>query len=290
MSRRVATLVSLLWISAVSTVDGSCVTGTEAECCTLSTKLPSQGSNKQLKFCSMYPEETCCVPAQDAEIEEHFFNLLDAGDVCDKEASKAKDGLRSIFCFGCNPVSIDYEDRDLGVIKICNKIASDIKPEYFDECGMVRVEERGDLCSGDDVVIPSRYWPTCAEGEVSNSNLAVQGFPEQEEDSCLPVVGGSVTVDGAVLNGVKGCLINGTLPSTGSYTNTDAFSCHGYWKILNDNAGAKPPFMEDFVVAIVDCVNEDCGADVQCYTGSAVTRQMSAITVFISTMLFFMIF
>ena len=55
-----------------------------------------------LKFCHMFPEQSCCLPAQDAEIEEHYFNLLDAGDICAKQSSMAKDALKLVFCAACS--------------------------------------------------------------------------------------------------------------------------------------------------------------------------------------------
>merc|ERR1719162_1357568 len=127
---------------------------------------PKATPTHALKFCHIFPDESCCLPAQDAEIEEHYFNLLDAGDICAKESSMAKDALKKIFCAACSPKQPEYvEDNKF---KICSSLAERVKPTCFDDCGMVRVAERGNLCAGDDVVVPSKFWRSCPD------NSAVQ--------------------------------------------------------------------------------------------------------------------
>merc|ERR1712046_270000 len=79
----------------------------------------------------------------------------------------AKDALKMIFCAACSPKQPDYIDAD-GSLKICSNLAEKVAPEQFDDCGMVRVAERGNLCGGDDVVVPSDQWPETKPGEEWN--------------------------------------------------------------------------------------------------------------------------
>ena len=43
-------------------------------------------------------------------------------------------------------------------ISLCPSFASQIRLSSFDECGFVRVEERGNDCAGDDTIIPSTFY------------------------------------------------------------------------------------------------------------------------------------
>eukprot|EP00638_Chattonella_subsalsa_P008482 CAMPEP_0117754990 /NCGR_PEP_ID=MMETSP0947-20121206/13178_1 /TAXON_ID=44440 /ORGANISM="Chattonella subsalsa, Strain CCMP2191" /LENGTH=175 /DNA_ID=CAMNT_0005574225 /DNA_START=166 /DNA_END=693 /DNA_ORIENTATION=- len=114
----------------------------------------------------MHPDETCCLPAHDAEIEGYYLDLLEAGSDCDKEVTESKNTIRQIYCFGCAPNQyeyIDYVDGGNSTIRICKELADKIDLTSFDNCGMVVVEERGADCLGDDTVIPSLYWSSVSD-------------------------------------------------------------------------------------------------------------------------------
>jgi hypothetical protein len=113
------------------------------KCCAASKSLP-KNPKFALKFCNMFPDQSCCLPAQDAEIEEHYFNLIDAGEICAKEASSAKDALKRIFCASCSPNQPSYIHD--GKFRICSSLARAIDPMFFDDCGLVVVVERGLPC------------------------------------------------------------------------------------------------------------------------------------------------
>ena len=179
--------------------------------------LPHPGHPKQdtyaLKFCHMFPEQSCCLPAQDAEIEEHYFNLLDAGDICAKQSSMAKDALKLVFCAACSPRQPEYnaEVGDKTYFRVCSSLVDKVQPADFDNCGMVRVAERGAPCAGDDVVVPSEQWKT----NTTACGLAVE--------------------DGS------------------SLTHYEYLSCNGTHKFLADESGAFPPFLDGQSIQIVKC-------------------------------------
>ena len=134
-------------------------------------------------MCHMYNSRSCCIPVFDVEIQEHFEILLDAGDRCALELRAQKNRLRELFCMACSPHQPLYLVN--GTLQICKSFAESVNPTLFDECGMIKVEERGMPSLGDDSVLPSDEWD-------------------------------------------------------------------GYESFINDDCGAKPPFLEDFGVHIVD--------------------------------------
>lgn len=62
-------------------------------------------------------------------------------------------------------------------ITLCSSIVKDIFPESFDDCGMVVPGERGNVCEGDDTVIPSVHWGTGMEGVLAFLNDDMGGKP-----------------------------------------------------------------------------------------------------------------
>merc|ERR1719231_1101475 len=232
---------------------------------------PKKPPTHALKFCHIFPDESCCLPAQDAEIEEHYFNLLDAGDICAKESSMAKDALKKIFCASCSPEQPTYVDAATNTFKICSSLAKRVRPTCFDDCGMVRVAERGNLCAGDDVVVPSKTWWDCADGNYADSageTPAGDAAIVFNGDECVPVTTPNTAVGGTNLTA---CCDKETEAECGD---KPPYSCTGFWKFINDDTGAKPPFLEDYNVAIVKCDPEDADYDgtvcsTICYTGAA---------------------
>lgn len=210
----------------------------------------------------MFPEQSCCLPAQDAEIEEHYFNLLDAGDICAKQSSMAKDALKLVFCAACSPRQPEYnaEVGDKTYFRVCSSLVDKVQPADFDNCGMVRVAERGAPCAGDDVVVPSEQWKT----NTTACGLAVE--------------------DGS------------------SLTHYEYLSCNGTHKFLADESGAFPPFLDGQSIQIVKCSGLTTGADdvklddsgnaiatgtpcsSLCYTGSASRATLAAAAVLVSVL------
>lgn len=48
------------------------------------------------------------------------------------------------------------------------------------------------------------------------------------------------------------------------------YSCTGYYKFINDDTAAKPPFLEDYEIEIVECdADTDPTCSTKCYTGAA---------------------
>ena len=317
---------------------------------------PPRSSTRQpkhaLKFCHIFPDQSCCLPAQDNEIEEHYFNLLDAGDICAKESSMAKDALKQIFCAACSPKEPDYLYTAGGTtyFKICSSLAKKVAPEQidvktgatlrpFDECGMVVVEERGAPCKGDDVVVPSQHWKKCAEGDAVqmrggdgcdlSGTTGPAGCPASHStwptapkttvaQPSVPVqpVGTDCTCAQveyqAVLDGFKskpeGCggdygscnlkwggfdcapartgvagygeakcqnASSTKQPAAGQAGYEDWRSCSPEYKFINDPSGAKPPFLDDYTMMIVDCEPEDANCNTKCYTGAAARLQVA---------------
>lgn len=295
-----------------------------------------------LKFCHIFPDKSCCLPAQDNEIEEHYFNLLDAGDICAKESSMAKDALKQIFCAACSPREPEYllQDGDTTYFKICSGLADKVRPEKitdasgvsvptsnpFDACGMVVVEERGAVCKGDDVVVPSQHWKNCKSGDAVQprggegcdlgGTTYDAGCPESYEG--WPTVpwntptgaagGGTATCTAgqiafagekkakeqageygaysacglswggdcvAAQTGYEEEACNGAAkPRWGSANNDTTWrNCNSEYKFINDPSGAKPPFLDDYTMMIVDCDLSDPTCNTKCYTGAAASLQ-----------------
>jgi len=152
-----------------------------------------------------------------------------------------------IFCAACSPRQPDYIDKEDGSFKICSNLAKKVKPDEFDECGMVMVAERGDLCGGDDVIVPGDQWPT-EEGDAA--------------------VAEAVCCD-------KGDPLACPGPADSQYGDKahSAFSCQGYWKFINAPNGAYPPFLDGGAttyIQVIECEEsetETCNE--KCFTGGA---------------------
>jgi hypothetical protein len=165
-------------------------------------------------MCHMYNSRSCCIPVFDAEIQEHFEILLDAGDRCALELREQKNRLRELFCLACSPKQPLYLVN--GTLQICKSFAESVNPTLFDACGMVKVAERGTPSLGDDSVLPSLEWD-------------------------------------------------------------------GYESFINDACGAKPPFLEDFGVHIVDDSVEGHGI---CYGSTTSSSSSSSVSSSSSSPLF----
>mmetsp|Transcript_34058 Transcript_34058/g.53232 ORF Transcript_34058/g.53232 Transcript_34058/m.53232 type:complete len:239 (+) Transcript_34058:70-786(+) len=168
----------------------SCYVRAENGTCDLTTYAPKT-SKFPLRFCNMFPDKACCLPAHDVEIQGYYEDMLESGDSCNRVITSSKNAIRQVFCMACDPLVgenyITYPNASTGSpgeIRICSQLANSIDLTTFDDCSMVRVEERGDDCGGDDTVIPSLYW-----GNVSNFlNDSSAGKPIYYEDFNVRVV------------------------------------------------------------------------------------------------------
>lgn len=244
---------------------------------------PPRNPKHALKFCHIFPDMSCCLPAQDAEIEEHYFNLLDAGDICAKESSMAKDALKKIFCAACSPQQPKYITADMPPkFRICSSLAKRVTPTCFDDCGMVRVAERGDLCGGDDVIVPSKYWHKCKADTKAKWFDSDSGSLTSGGDDC------EAWTPADAANDVPKCCADETeaeCATSAKYQTSDGseavgapYSCTGFWKFINDDTGAKPPFLEDYEVEIFQCDGthtDGTPCSNHCYTGAATRAAIS---------------
>jgi hypothetical protein len=130
-------------------------TPAEEQTCFL-TERPPKKNQVNLHLCHLHSESSCCIPVQDMEIDDDYSVTLEAGDRCAQELVRPKLDLRDLFCFGCDPKSPQYIIN--GSIHICASQAVRVLPKYFDECGLMTVEQRGCDFGCDDSVMPSRYW------------------------------------------------------------------------------------------------------------------------------------
>ena len=57
------------------------------------------------------------------------------------------------------------------------------------------------------------------------------------------------------------------------------YSCLGYYKFVNDDTGAKPPYLDDYEIEIIECDSNSPAGDcsLQCYTGAACGAAPSAL-------------
>lgn len=139
----------------------TCVTATGSfetckNCYCKITEAHPKPSKVALNLCYQHTKNSCCLPVFDWEIDEHYSLLVTAGDRCVQELVKPKLHLRDLFCMVCDPQSPKYIKN--GVVRICRSLADEIAPSKFDQCGMLKVEERGMEAKGDDVVVPSLEW------------------------------------------------------------------------------------------------------------------------------------
>lgn len=159
--------------------------------CYLTGRTPADNHVLALGFCRQaFRHDNCCLPGFDEEIKETYDELLGTSELCASSVTQSKLSLLYIFCFGCSSNQPKYlkevgtfHDAELGSdytlynISICRSIAKDVYPEAFDDCGMIIPGERGNVCEGDDTVIPSEQWGTGEEGVLAFLNDDVGGKP-----------------------------------------------------------------------------------------------------------------
>ena len=127
-----------------------------ATCHCLLTQRPPQKPIVGLTACHMHSERSCCVPVFDNDILDYYETLNDVGERCALELREAKFYLREIFCLACSPDQPKYLVN--GTVQICQSFAEKVAPSHFDECGLLKVTERGMPALGDDAVFPSIEW------------------------------------------------------------------------------------------------------------------------------------
>lgn len=112
------------------------------------------------------------MPAQDAEIEEHYFNLLDAGDICAKESSMAKDALKKIFCAACSPQQPTYVAD--GKFKICSSLAQRVVKLFYIYCEPRAPPTHNYISSTFSIAIISSL--ACENGRLNQHVLMTAGW------------------------------------------------------------------------------------------------------------------
>jgi len=127
-----------------------------ATCHCLLTQRPPQRTIVGLTACPMHSARSCCIPVFDNDILDYYETLNDVGERCAQELREAKSYLREIFCLACDPDQPKYLVN--GAVQICKSFAEKIAPTHFDECGLLKVTERGMPALGDDAVFPSIEW------------------------------------------------------------------------------------------------------------------------------------
>ena len=109
-----------------------------------------------------------------------------------------------------------------------------MQPKDFDNCGMVRVAERGAPCAGDDVVVPSDCWKYGTD------------TPAARPKAAKPLV--RLTRPTATL-----------LVGTAHLSPADYLNCNRTCKFLQDASGS--PFLDGQSIQIVKCSGLTTGAD-----------------------------
>jgi hypothetical protein len=113
-----------------------------------------------LKFCNWYYQSSCCLPSHDADIQQKFLTLIEAGETCAKYNNEAKMFLSAAFCYGCDPkeplhftppLNKEFFQAEKSV-KICSELAEKIHPDFFMDCGMTLPDDRESVCSPNSAV------------------------------------------------------------------------------------------------------------------------------------------
>lgn len=111
---------------------------------------------------------------------------------------------------------------------------------------MTLVAERGNVCAGDDTIVPKFFWPECKEEQYLCRSASSKDWSCSDTECAEEDVGTG-------LANVK----------CSSVSNT----CSSQYSFLNDERAAKPPYFEDYAVEIVDeeaCRKELGQDDVRC--------------------------
>jgi len=151
----------------------------------------------KLPMCKMYNENSCCAPIHDAETQWAYETLIDVADRCLQYVNEEHFALREFFCITCDPdqhkymsmtdpdggsASVfagDYNRDNWGEIRICKHFAQRMwqsgsnDGKEYDMCGFSiftddnGVVPYGDVnpATGDDPILPSKYWTDNAKSE-----------------------------------------------------------------------------------------------------------------------------
>ena len=141
-------------------------------------------------------------------------------------------------------------------------------------------------------IVPSSFWSNCADGDAVqvrggdgcdlSAINATDSVATATADQCgltefIAEKSGGCGGEGAY----DKCAMNwGGMPCTKARESLGETACSGetcknYYKLLNDPSGAKPPFLDDYEMEIIDCDSKvkDCSAE--CYTGDASALQLA---------------
>jgi hypothetical protein len=203
-------------------------------------------------FCNWYREQSCCLPAHDADIQGKFQALIDAGDACAKFQNPAKRFLAVAFCLACDPrqpsfvsapANSHFFNASQETVKICASVARRVTPALFGDCGLTVPDDRESVCSPNSPVVPDVEWPDCVDGQHVCQDASSKSWL-CSADPC-----GAANTPPGFLD---------------TPCNTNEHTCGGVLMFLNDNRAAKPPGMEDYAVEIIDeqaCIAENAATN-----------------------------
>lgn len=192
-----------------------------------------------LEFCNWYRKQSCCLPAFDVDIYEHFAPLIAAGDTCAKYQNKAKYYLSLVFCYGCDPeepthfttpLNDAFFNASFKTAKICSSVTKHMAPAAFSDCGLTIADDRENPCSGTSPIAPAAVWFDCEDGQYMCMDSSKNWYCS--DSAC----------------GTE----NTPLGFMDARCNASEHTCDAALMFLNDNRGAKPPNYNDYPVEIVD--------------------------------------
>jgi hypothetical protein len=167
-----------------------------------------------------------------------FQALIEAGPTCEKYDNKAKLFLAMTFCYACDPNQPATFSPPLNgaffnaskTAKICRTVTDGMAPRLFSDCGLLLPDDRERSCSPNSAVVPEIVWADCESGEYVCQDKDQNWFCSG--DPCTPE--------------------NTPAGFANEPCDTEARTCDGALKFLNDNRAAKPPYFESYVIEIVD--------------------------------------
>ncbi len=99
--------------------------------CTITGKPPQQ-PQRNLAFCTMFLQDTCCDPGSDGQIQSFYQSMMGVSDDCTVHMTKARMMLQYLFCYGCNPNEMKFTRTNLvtnvTTITLCPDIVEQVSP------------------------------------------------------------------------------------------------------------------------------------------------------------------
>ncbi|CAM9479884.1 unnamed protein product [Phaeothamnion confervicola] len=111
----------------------------------------------------------------------YFADLFNTGSSCAFRQSPFRLALQAVFCIGCSPKSADYVDYNstsgMAELRVCRAMAEQLDPAFYDDCGLVRSNGRGDSCATSQVIVPSYHYGEGLDGALQLLNDDGGGKP-----------------------------------------------------------------------------------------------------------------